>query len=172
MENSVPHNAAPETAPANEEKSAINTTLKLLSYPLAVVAGAWATNSTVRAGFYKGVSKLKEFKDIEEKYGKQYQDASTQCKKGLIDKAQRAESWATTRKNQLQEIEGLMETLGTNTFLSKWKEISRGNQQNAIITGLSVTGIAIGAILTVSNSKTLSGFFFPQNDAGENSHER
>ncbi len=151
------------TAPKQPEKEDklhwANRMLKVVAYPIAAISGLWVTYTSTHAKFNQDVRPLKEFQAIEKKFTALRQDMVTRCDRGIIDTSTlRAESHKLKLDNRVA-ISAQLEKLGLDGVVDKWCSLSRNKRQLTIVEGLTVSGIAIGAMLSIANSKALIELF-------------
>jgi len=138
----------------------INRMIKIVAYPISLAAGFLVTNTSVRDSAYQKAKKRGGFDDIEIKFGGKDRQDLVLKNSQLITQEEWLERAIKNKLSHSAAVQEKMEELGINRFASKWKYINRGNKQKAIIDGLTVAGISIGAILTIANTKSLTEFFF------------
>ena len=157
--------AIEKTAPAPDKPEKedrlhwANRMLKVAAYPIAAISGLWVTHTSIHAKFNQYARELKEFQVIEKKFAPLRQELATKCDMGIIDKVTNLTEGSKLRLANRHAIDVQMEKLGYDGVINKFRGLSRNKRQLAIVEGMTVAGIAIGALLTMANSKTLIEFF-------------
>lgn len=146
-----------------EHETFINKVLRVVAYPVAAISGFFVTANEVHNAVY---SKLKDtpgdpyFGEIAKKFKGEYAKNAQEYISGEIDAAARLQDELRIKKQYSEAIGAKLSELGFSdgffrmkNFTNKWQTVSRGTKQNAVINGLTVAGIAIGAILSTTNSR-------------------
>ena len=167
MSKSVPPEAA---SPEQDNPLFAQRVIKFLAYPFSLAAGLLVTHTSVRDSAYQKAKKRGGFCDIEETFGNEHSHDLALRLNERISKEEFLERSISNKVRHSHAVQEQMEKLGIAGFTSKWNYINRGNKQKAIIEGLTVGGIAIGAILTIANSKSLTQLF--SKDCTNNEQER
>ena len=79
--------------------------------------------------------------------------------KGIIDTAECYKRSIVNKLSYQKLADERMEKIGLDSFAKKWNYMAKANKQDAVLIGMTVFGVAIGALLTMSNSKTLNNLF-------------
>jgi len=144
---------------APPDKSGKSTTfgklLHIVAYPIAAISGIWAANASVHNHAYDMAKKLGAFDDL---LAKATPKSKCDAHELLAGKITTDEYVARSAKiKETWQVEGLkrMEELGLNSFSRKWKYMARAARQETILTSLTAAGIAIGALLTIADSKNV-----------------
>ena len=142
-----------------ENPNAFSRALKVIAYPFALVAGFWATNVRVHNSAYNVARTLKGFEDI---LGQETPKSEKEMAQRIAGELEKDEFFSRAINNRLSYTKAAterMEHLGLDSFYKKWRYIAEESKQVAIIEGLTISGIAIGALLTMANSKRLTTLF-------------
>ncbi len=158
-------NDQPIAAPKAQEKSGFfSKILKAVSVPVAAAAGFTVTYTEVRGNARKSAKQDGTLSDVV-KDNEISQGAVIELRKaGQISKEEFLARSATNRDIYRKAADARLDHMGHGSFLKKFDYISRSNKSRAIIEGLAVTGIAIGAMFAVANSKVLDTMFSKKSD--------
>lgn len=147
MENSNNNNLKTESHAASN----LHTLVDAISYGVAGYSGWLATDLSIRTGMYKNLASQGVFDDIQKQRKSDYQNLLREAETGnqiiLPEKIRVLEE--TYRDSVRQRIEGL----GIKGMEDWWKLLKRNQKMDAIVQGLTVSGIAIGALMLVTNSR-------------------
>jgi hypothetical protein len=142
-----------------ENPTTFNKIMKAVGYPVAAISGLWATKVSVHNNAYNTAKKLGAFDDILEKTTPE----SRSQIKDLINNAIPTEEYITKSLQSKAAYQAAaderLELMGLNTFKNKWDYMAKASKQDAVLIGLTVSGIAIGAWLSIANNKSLSNLF-------------
>lgn len=178
----MPEPTTAQPAPVKEDTPhLLNRMIKIAAYPIAAISGFAVMNRDVHSSAYqkaKGVVGNPLFKDIADTYEPQFtKNAEALMRKdnpisqqefSAIDmKIKTAHSNAVSKR--IEKLGLGNEFFGLKNFSTKWNYINRSKRQQAMINGLTVSGIAIGALLTIGNSKVLGDMLSTPDDSHEKS---
>lgn len=162
MEKSAEPIAAPEK---RQKESPINRILRIAAYPIAGISGLFVMGNDLHRSAYeksKGIPGNPHFKDIQSKFDGQYAEIARDFEAGVLNTAQRLEKELVVKKQYSAAVGEKMEKLGFSDkwfrmkdITNKWETVNRGSKQQAVINGLTVAGIAVGALLATTNSQLL-----------------
>lgn len=149
------------SAPDTENKTSnegltVSRLIKWLTYPIAAVSGFWAANVSVHNNAYNTAKTLGAFDDILDVATPK---SISDLHQGVVGKISTAECYARSIENKLnyQKLaDERMAKIGLDSFRSKWNYMAKANKQDAVLIGMTVFGIAIGALFAISESKTLN----------------
>ncbi len=170
-------------APENKERdSLITRILKVAAFPVAGISGLWVTSNDLHTSAFskaKSVSGNPHFGPIADKYRNEY-IANAQAFEAKLPGSSQAEFLAKEleiKTRQSMEVGAKLEEMGfghryfgLKDLGNKWRYVNRGSRQQALINGMTVAGITVGAILSVSSSKLLDNVF--SNDKGDTEKNR
>ncbi len=150
------------TASQDNTTSVIGKTLKVLAYPIAAGIGFVVAKTKIEDHTYDELKKRGAFKDIQDEHAQTLSDivenAAEQAirdnKPTNILKATAAEhaSYTNLVKERLKGFK-------LDSLVNKYNYINKSDRQRAVLDGFTSSGIAIGAILAIGNSKTLTHLF-------------
>jgi hypothetical protein len=163
------HNKEPNQKLAKDKPigdGAITKYANVFAYVSSVASGAYVMDLGIRKAAYKNWVTKDIFKPLQDKYEGLYRD--------IIDVA--------THDNRLQTIEKVVENneeyrskvqtffreKGFENIHDYWRILTRNQKAQNWVEGLTVTGISLGAMLTVINSKSWKKYF----GAEENENDR
>jgi len=143
--------------------------LNVAAYPISGLLGLWTTANDVHYAAYVKLKTQKRadgksiaFGDLEEKYGAQYAENGAKLVAGSIDAGEFLSKDLAIKELHSPQVGARMaaaglgnEWLGLKKLPQKWQFIGRDGKQRAVISGLTIAGISIGALLTIANSKSL-----------------
>jgi hypothetical protein len=161
MEKEQETTAAPEEA---KKTPLFNRVLKMAAYPAAALSGFWATSVNVHNSAYNKAKALGAFDDILETATTRSKSEVEARRKGQISLEEFSEKWPKSKLAFQEAAEARMKYMGLDSFKNKWKYMAKESKQEAVLVGLTVTGIAIGALLTIANSKTVGNLFGSEKD--------
>jgi len=156
-----------------------NKILKVVAYPVAAISGLWVAGREVHNGVYQKASSVEGnpiFGDIRSQFKPQYTKNAEEAVSGAISKEVFLANEFAIKTEHSRAIGERLEKIGFSNrnqgfgfknFAAKWKYVNNGTKQSAIIQGLTVSGIAIGAMLTIANSKSIIDYFAKDKDKDE-----
>jgi hypothetical protein len=146
-------------AKKEQELPLFNRILRVAAYPIALASGLWATHTDLRNTSYDSARRQGAFNDLLEKHRP---IASQGVQDRIAGKISAEEFFQQAMKNKgeySKAVDERMKTLGVKSMFDKWKYINRADKKHALVEGMKVVGISLGAMLTVANSKSLVDFF-------------
>ena len=158
-----PDNEAHKT----ESSSPFTKALKILAYPISLGAGLWTARINTSDATYQrmkidgGIDDLRNTLMAKRKEMTQKAVASLEHEGAETATREFIAASKVADKAYFKAIEDRYAKLGLSTFAEQWDFIHRSQRQDAIINGLTITGITIGALLTIANSKAVSNLFEP-----------
>jgi hypothetical protein len=151
--------AKKENTTTPDSPSLYQRVMKLLAYPVAIASGYWAASTRVHNDAYNQAKRLGVFNDVL----KDMTPKSEAVVQNRIDNKITVEKFthdSMELKGEYQRLaDARLKHVGLDTFRKKWNYMEKSSKQVAIIEGLTVFGIAIGAMLTMGESKALSKIF-------------
>lgn len=174
MEKSV---STETTVEKREKMPWVNRIISIAAYPIAGISGIWVAANELHNAAYqkaKGLDGNPHFGEIQKLYDGKYVDIAKKFEDGLLNTQQRLTAEWAVKKEYSKAVGGKMKALGfgdgwgrMEDLPNKWHSVNRGTKQSAIISGLTVAGVAIGALLTIANSKSLIEYFSQDSQAKE-----
>lgn len=147
-------------SPQNEQSGGIaSRLLRVLAYPIAAISGYWAADVSAHNSAYNTAKSLGAFDDI---LAVSTPRSRLEIQELITDKIATKEFWskALASKSEYQiKADERMYKMGLRGFRSKWDYMAKANRQDAILVGMTVAGIAIGALLTMAESKAINNLF-------------
>jgi len=172
MEKSASTTDAPKVQEPKE--SWLNRTLKVAAYPIAALSGLWAAGRELHYAAYKTIQSGENnplFKEIKNTYEPSFAKNAHDLASKTITEEKFLSEFIRIKGEHSHAVGAKMQSLGLGNELfglkdmpKKWSTVNRDARNRALITGATVTGIAIGAMLTIANSKTLEQFFGKENE--------
>ena len=148
------------------EANPINKILQVAAYPISALSGFWAAHWRVHGDTYNNLKRFDAFKDIHQegvpggldmRNRKNVQDRILHPETHSVEKF--LEISKLTKSEYSQKVSARMEQYGLGggmtNFKRKWEYINSPAKLEATLVGLTVTGVALGAMLTVANGKSL-----------------
>jgi hypothetical protein len=163
-------------ADKSNESSLLSKALKVVSLPVAAISGYIVTSINIRHSAYENAKDHGMFKDLSGSYkdakGNEVITPRQEAMHALGEKVMAAEKIGQRvdvlaesiplHANYGKSFTKRMETAKLGSFVKQWRFTSPFQQQNALINGLTVAGVAIGAILSIANMKTIQHAFSSQ----------
>lgn len=150
-----------------EEKPGLfGKVLKWAGYPVAAVSGYLVTRTAVNEETYETAKRFGVFDDILKEY-RPLNDVNVKAR--MADEISQSEFLARsaiTKAGYSKAASKRLEHMGVSEFPEMWNYIRRGARQRAVIEGMTVAGIAIGAWLTIANSKPFASLFAKDDEPG------
>lgn len=145
---------------SEEEKQAFGKVANVAAYPVAAGAGAYAFTSVVDSELRKNLIKIGALDELDTHLEK--------FKDNRIEKAKyidTAKDMIDFHKERTEIFKKAQVENGYDSILKKYN-VGLHEQQKlkAIRSGISVTGITLGIILTIANSKSLMSRLFDSDD--------
>ena len=157
MENTDQHIAAPEK---EQKTSPFMKAIEILTFPVSGLAGLWTTHISIRNDAQE-VAKAPDL--FLHKTFTDYQKVRVKHDHLRETNAITKQEWQaldTGSRNAYRAIlDAKMEEHGLGTFMSKWNYVSRSARQKAVIEGMGVAMVAVGALLSITNSKFVQHMF-------------
>ena len=148
----------------------IDQVLKAVSIPVAMFSGFFVLQRRVNKNAYDVAKSHGAFdKEMHETSEK----ARLNLQQGISGEITAKEFQKTARKlrrNYSESVKKTMQKLELDDFPKVWHHISKDAREKAIIEGMTVAGIAVGALLTIADNRWLSGQL-KRDDKDEKSRE-
>lgn len=159
----TPHNHAPK------RESALLQGLQLIAYPTAIGGGLFATDLEIRKGAYRNFAKHGVFNELQQSRDKAY-DAAIEAAKSNGHGERLPDSVKVIEHEYRIGVRDWFRGHGMHSSMDYWKALTRNQKVEAFVMGSTVSGIAIGSILAITQSQKLADFF--TKDAEEKQSER
>jgi hypothetical protein len=171
MEPTQPQIQTTFPVPSEERSNLLHRFLKIFAFPIAAVSGFWATHTSVRSSAFKTAEDLKIFRKIDGDYLRERKAHIDAHDRGQISMAELHKRDTILKREHRGKIRTRMGEIGRSNFVTQWDYISRSSRQRAIIDGMTVVGVSIGAMLTIGDSKWLTDQLFHRGDDKEKSEK-
>ena len=145
------------------EKSPIAKSLNVLAYPISALIGYWFVRHDIRDGAYDAIKK--DFPDRNDFLGQRsavLKDAFKRIETG--EKVDITQKMTELNREYSREGDAALEALGVNNMGKAWKFVHRGDHRKALMNGFTAAAIALGSLLAIANSKTVSEAFARQEE--------
>lgn len=155
---------APVGMPAQEKTSLLEKAVRLFAFPIAGISGLWAGHVSLRSSTKNTAKDFGVFARIDKE---RIPVSTATTMKRLAGETSVAEFLAEDAANKAEytrQVGVELEKLGLNKTANQWKYVSQISKQRAVIEGMTVAGIAVGALLTITESKLLSRMFTHNKD--------
>ena len=155
----MPHNANGDNF---EKDGFLSKAIKVLTLPVAAISGYWVAARRVYVNAYDNAKDHGIFKDLVngerkrglDEIGKEALDAVAAHKE--YDILAKSVPFHETHNAKVLER---FKAVGLGTTAKRWKFLRVDQKQAAMIEFMTVAGIAVGALLTLANNKTISHAF-------------
>lgn len=151
------HPVTNHTAPSEHETSLLRAIMKTTFVPVSALLGLLVANTEVRGSANRKALTETTLKDIAEKQMKAKSKLQAERLAGKISKQEFQQLETEQLRNFRKAVDTRMKYMGYN-FLNKFNYVARSDAQKAIIDGITVAGITIGALFAVGNSKSIVDF--------------
>lgn len=144
--------------------------LKLLGFPIAAISGYWSGSVSIRNSAYDNAKEHGLFDDFHSSSHDSMKNIGAKARQAIsegkpFDILTESVPLHTMRDAQIAER---LEKVGLGNFEKQWKFTSRYQKQNALLNGLTVAGIAIGAIFSMAHSKAVQKLFTKHEPSQDN----
>jgi len=132
----------------------VNIAIKLLAYPVSFFAGYQATAASIRNALYKNLAVTGVFKEQKERL-------KLDPLRKTIQTVENGEALYVPKimekinDDLRQDVKKRIEKWGFNNVGDYWKGLNVNQQTEACVLGMTVTGIILGSMLYIANSKGL-----------------
>jgi hypothetical protein len=147
------------TSQVSDDSSLANQALKVIAYPIAGLSGLWAASISVTNSAYETARKLHAFDDILQKVTPKSEADIQDCIHGVIDSKENFDRAIKSKLEYHSAVNARMKKLGLDSFERKWDYVAKASKEDAALKGMTASGVAIGALLTIANSKLVSKIF-------------
>ncbi len=135
---------------STEKPSFINKAAGFLAYPVSAAAGIYAFISSVDDKLYDTLRK-----NITSLSDKLNENKETFKNSIANDAKKTAEELPKFHKNNSDIYKGELEERGINSFWKKFNSLHKNQKIDSALIGFTATGIGLGVLLTIANSKGL-----------------
>lgn len=146
----------------------INRAIKVLAYPFSAVIGYWVTRSHIRNSTYDNLKEHGGFSDIlpshDEGLRKSIGGAVERVNRGEI--VEIVKETAPLQHEYTAAIRNRFRQMGVGDLSKQWGFIHKTQKHQAMLDGLTATGITLGSLLVIANSKAI-GKLFQRRDKDE-----
>ncbi len=165
----IPMPSAAQAPTENKEgKRGFREWLNILAYPVAAISGGWVWKNHVDQEFWGTHGRKGAFKPLEQDSEIKYNGVMENLKSDkTLSSEQRREminscrpEFSKARKDFSRDVMGFK-----NTF-HYYGSIARHAKDNALISGFTIFGVSLGAMLMVANSKHFLGGKDEENKKG------
>lgn len=154
MNDSRPHQA--EDAP-----SLFSKVLSWAAYPLSAVAGLWTARKNIGDGVYERLKIDGGLDDLRDPLLVERRTLTEGAAKNILAQqiSQVRQSFladsSSIDKLYFQKVEQRIRDLGLEPIGKQWKYVHRSHRQNAVMNGIFMSSVTLGAMLGIADSKTL-----------------
>lgn len=138
----------------NHESRALSnahTLIDGISYLVSGYSGWMATDLSIRSSMYKNFAAQGVFNDLQKERNADYKKILDKIAGGDKDKI--AETVHALEEGYRLKVRERFKEIGIDGMSDWWRTLKRNQRMDAIVNGLTVSGIAIGALMLVSNSR-------------------
>lgn len=151
----LPMPSAAKAPTENKEgKRGFHEWLNILAYPVAAISGALVWRTQVYEESHASHDGKGAFDDLKEKSRDEYKSIINRTD---ISPEEINKKIHTNNVNFREGRRQILERMNVNNLWDHFKDLSSHSKNNALISGFTVTGIALGVMLTVANSKSFLG---------------
>lgn len=154
--------ADPKTVDSDEQQGPVSQIVKLAAYPISVGLGLWAARVNISDACYNTIRDFDGFGDFLQQrrigLGDKFRAARRNIEAGIsnegfpnIVRADRLDYFPIVEQRKLD--------LGIKNVFDEIKFIHRSHKQTAIINGLTIGAVSLGALLAVANSRAVNNLF-------------
>ncbi len=148
----------------SEGNGFLSKAIKILSLPIAAVSGYWVASRSIFNHTYANVKDHDILSDLTGKDTERHKKM-TQIGKEAREAANSKTMYEITEKSvplHADHYEKVLERFkyaGLGTTRKRWKFLRPDQKDAVLIEFMTVAGIAVGALLTLANNKTISHAF-------------
>lgn len=144
----------PDNKPAAPHKSVhIPNVGEIAAYPLAAIAGYSVIGTEMRKASYKNLVTQGLFNDLQQIRKAEYQSILREAtESGGKDMVPAIHKLELEYRDAVRER---FQSMGIKSMEDYWQILKRNQKQNVAILGATVSGVVLGAILTVANNQNL-----------------
>jgi hypothetical protein len=159
-----------KSSSVSEDPSLFSKGLSWAAYPISALAGLWTAKVNIGDAVYDRLKIDKALDDIRTPLTEQRaalsQEATSDILSGQItERASRyAEKCNAADKAYFPKVEARIKALGLEAFADQWKFVHRSQKQSAIMNGVFMSSVTLGAILGIADSKVLAHLFSSRRD--------
>ena len=162
-----------KTTAAEPTRTAFSKVLGVLAYPIAAVPGIFVAKAGIREAIYDKYAGKGGFADLQNQYAADFHKitgidpAEVRSERRGNNKVARTElkyvreetrdAVAALDREMFKAVEKkFAEKWNMHNVFDYWKNINANQKINTAFMALTVSGVALGALLTIANSRTLS----------------
>ncbi len=148
----------PVPAENKESKRGIGGWLNILAYPASLVSGFFVWKNHVYQESLGTRERKGDFDELQKKSKEEYAVINEEIKtnRSLSDLEKREKQYQH-RINYDKGREAILKEKGFTNIFHHYKGIASHARDNALISGLTIFGVSLGAMLMVANSKSFLG---------------
>jgi hypothetical protein len=162
---------AATTTPPSEKPGIVSKTLRVIAYPVSAFAGYWVAKQRIRDSAYENAKFHNAFgakgemvrrgEEGVQKFHEKLKEIGTEAQKAIRDGTpfDIVEKVGHHHAAHKQDVEAGLKAVGLGPLYKRWKFNTPHQKNMAILDGVTIAGISIGALLTMADSKTLSHLF-------------
>jgi hypothetical protein len=151
-----------ENGYSTENPSRFSKLLSWMAYPASAIAGLWTAHVNIGDAVYDRLKTDHALDDLrsnllQERRGLS-EAAAKECTTGKPGDHCRsyAERCIETDRRYFPKIEQRLRELELDTFGKQWKFVHRSHRQNAVMNGMFMSSVVLGAMLGIADSKTIA----------------
>lgn len=150
-------NAPKKPAPV----SSLQRGLELLAFPVAGISGFWAVYNSIRSSVKNTAKEFGLFDKLDAELKPNSIKTHTTPIGSTFPKEQFIREDRVNHKVYTKGVANILEErgLGPLNFKTRWDYVSSIAHQHALVDGMTVAGVAVGAILTIADNKWLMSHF-------------
>lgn len=148
-------------SPSADNPSLFSKLLSWAAYPASAVAGLWTAKKNVEDGVYERLKIDGGLDDIRAPLLAERKAMTEGAVKNILAEqiSQVQQSFLpdslSKDKGYFQKVEQRIRDLGLEPIGKQWKFVHRSHRQNAVINGIFMSSVTLGAMLGIADSKTL-----------------
>lgn len=154
-----------KTSFSPDNPSLFSKWLSWAAYPVSAVAGLWTAKVNIGDAVYDRLKRDKALDDIRNPLIEQRATLSQEAASDIIssqitDRVSRyAEKCNVADKAYFHNVGARLKALGLDSFAEQWKFVHRSQKQSAVMNGVFMSSVTLGAILGIADSKVLAHLF-------------
>lgn len=132
-----------------KNKISASDALTVVAYPISAAAGLYAAKQNIRdhsSKYHRKIGTFQGIEDLERQTKEAVEKAEATGGNPRLEMAkgvERVEEFKATRFKQM----------GYKSVLHNFRDLTENGRTEAVVVGLTVTGITLGALLMIANSK-------------------
>lgn len=135
--------------------------LSWAAYPVSAVAGMWTARKNIGDGVYERLKRDGGLDDLRDPLLVERRTLTEGAAKSIlaqqVDRVRQSFLPDSSSKDKayFEKVEQRIRDLGLEPIGKQWKYVHRSHRQNAIINGIFMSSVTLGAMLGIADSKTL-----------------